>query len=263
MVMENVMQNKKAVRRSAVKRSAVRRSAVAEAVPSGAVPSGAVPLQDHKGIMRQPEPKKCDRTLRVWETPAHRSFDCRHYNECLSKAARENWLSFSCEGCAIRFASAPAFAPASAFTPAPAFAPASAFAVVFIALCMVLFPLSASPMCFEEAGRGYGISPALLYAIAKVESNLNPGAVNRNTNGSYDYGLMQINSGWYAMLGRDRWERLSDACYNVHVGAWILRQCIDRYGYTWDAVGCYNASSKPKRTAYAWKIYSALRQAGY
>jgi soluble lytic murein transglycosylase-like protein len=118
-------------------------------------------------------------------------------------------------------------------------------------------------MCFEEAGRGYGISPALLYTIAKVESNLNPGAVNRNTNGSYDYGLMQINSGWYATLGRDRWDRLSDACYNVHVGAWILRQCIDRYGYTWDAVGCYNASSKPKRTAYAWKIYSALKQAGY
>ena len=228
------MQNKKAVRRNAVKRSAV-----AEAVPSGAVPS-----QDQK---RQPEPKKCDRTLRVWETLAHRSFDCRHYNECLSKAARENWPSFSCEGCAIRFASAPA----------------SAFVVVFIALCIVLLPFSASSMCFEEAGRGYGISPALLYAIAKVESNLNPGAINRNTNGSYDYGLMQINSGWYATLGRDRWERLSDACYNVHVGAWILRQCIDRYGYTWDAVGYYNASSKPKRTAYAWKIYNTLKQAGY
>jgi len=199
--------------------------------------------------MRQPEPKKCDRTLRVWETPAHRSFDCRHYNECLSKAARENWLSFSCEGCAIRHT--------------VEFKVAPVFAVVFAALCMVLLPLSAPSMCFEEAGRGYGISPALLYAIAKVESNLNPGAVNRNTNGSYDYGLMQINSGWYATLGRDRWDRLSDACYNVHVGAWILRQCIDRYGYTWDAVGCYNASSKPKRTAYAWKIYSALRQAGY
>ena len=234
MVMENIMQNKKAVRRNAVKRSAV-----AEAVPPGAVTS-----QDHN---RQPEPKKCDRTLRVWETLAHRSFDCRHYNECLSKAARENWPSFSCEGCAIRFASAPA----------------SAFVVVFIALCIVLLPFSASSMCFEEAGRGYSISPALLYAIAKVESNLNPGAVNRNTNGSYDYGLMQINSGWYATLGRDRWERLSDACYNVHVGAWILRQCIDKYGYTWDAVGCYNASSKPKRTAYAWKIYNTLKQAGY
>lgn len=253
MVMENIMQNKKAVRRSAAghnaaghnaaRHNAVKRSAVAEAVPPGAVTS-----QDQK---RQPEPKKCDRTLRVWETLAHRSFDCRHYNECLSKAARENWPSFSCEGCAIRFASAPA----SAF--------ASAFAVVFIALCIVLLPLSVSPMCFEEAGRGYSISPALLYAIAKVESNLNPGAVNRNTNGSYDYGLMQINSGWYATLGRDRWDRLSDACYNVHVGAWILRQCIDRYGYTWDAVGCYNASSKPKRTAYAWKIYNTLKQAGY
>ena len=173
------MQNKKAVKRSVVRHNAakhnaarhnaVKRNAVAEAVPSGAVPSGAVPSQNHK---RQPEPKKCDRTLRVWETLAHRSFDCRHYNECLSKAARENWPSFSCEGCAIRLTVEFKFAPAPAPAPAPAFAPAfaSAFAVVFIALCMVLLPLSVFSMCFEEAGRGYGISPALLYAIAKVES---------------------------------------------------------------------------------------------
>ena len=260
MVMENIMQNKKTVRRNAVRRSAAKKSAVRRNTLAEAVPSGAVTSQDHN---RQPEPKKCDRTLRVWETLAHRSFDCRHYNECLSKAARENWPSFSCEGCAIRIAPAFASAPASAFASVPASAFASSFAAALVALCMLLLPLSASPMCFEEAGRGYGISPALLYTIAKVESNLNPGAVNRNTNGSYDYGLMQINSGWYATLGRDRWDRLSDACYNVHVGAWILRQCIDRYGYTWDAVGCYNASSKPKRTAYAWKIYSALKQAGY
>ena len=80
--------------------------------------------------------------------------------------------------------------------------------------------------CFEEAGEKYGVSPQLLWAIAKTESHFNPSAVNYNRNGSFDYGLMQVNSSWYGELGRERWMRLGDACYNVQVGAWILSQCI-------------------------------------
>ncbi|RLG22706.1 murein transglycosylase [Methanosarcinales archaeon] len=93
--------------------------------------------------------------------------------------------------------------------------------------------------CFEKAGLTYQISPRLLEAIARVESNMDPQAVNRNRDGSYDCGLMQINSRWQRVLG-ERWQYLSDACYNVMVGAWILRDCADRYGYTWDAVACYH-----------------------
>lgn len=116
----------------------------------------------------------------------------------------------------------------------------------------------ANSFCFNEAGRMYGVSPELLYAIAKVESNFNPKAINRNKNKTYDYGVMQINSSHYKTLGHDLWMRLSDPCTNVKVGAWILSQCIKRYGYTWEAVGCYNANSKEKRKKYAWKVYHNL-----
>ena len=88
-----------------------------------------------------------------------------------------------------------------------------------------------------------------------------PSAVNYNKNGSFDYGLMQINSSWYGELGRERWMRLGDACYNVQVGAWILSQCVQRYGYTWAAVGCYNAFSKDKRAVYANRVYRTLEAA--
>ena len=107
---------------------------------------------------------------------------------------------------------------------------------------------------FEEAGQKYNISPVLLWAIAKVESGFNPVALNRNSNGTYDYGVMQINSSWHGQLGKDHWAKLNDACTNVHTGAWILAQNIKSHGYTWEAVGYYNARNPAKRAAYVEKV---------
>ena len=58
--------------------------------------------------------------------------------------------------------------------------------------------------CFVEAGRQYGIAPDLLEAMAKVESGYRPDAVNQNSDGSVDVGLLQINSFWYRSLGKQR-----------------------------------------------------------
>ncbi len=101
-------------------------------------------------------------------------------------------------------------------------------------------PAEADGYCFNEAGRYYGISPKLLWAISRVESNHKPQAMNINKNGSIDYCHMQINTFWRETLG-DRWDYLSNPCYCTFVGAWVLKQCMVRYGYTWDAVACYNS----------------------
>ena len=122
---------------------------------------------------------------------------------------------------------------------------------------------NAAAFCFEEAGDAYGIAPVLLWSIAKEESSFNPSAINRNSNGTYDYGVMQINSSWHKTLGAKTWSRLSDPCANVQVGAWILAQCIQRHGNTWDAIGCYNSGNPVKRTAYARRIYGQLKRIGY
>ena len=127
-------------------------------------------------------------------------------------------------------------------------------------LIVIIFYFSSDAFCFcfDEAACRYNISADILYAIAMVESNFNPGVVNWNKNGSYDYGIMQINSRWYKVLGADVWSQLGDPCYNVNVGAWILAECMKKYGYTWEAVGCYNASSKNKRNGYVYKVWRAL-----
>lgn len=117
-------------------------------------------------------------------------------------------------------------------------------ASLFFLAAALLSPAAVHAYCFEKAGQYYNISPLLLIAISCVESNHRPDAVHRNADGSVDYCHMQVNSCWKKHLP-DAWRHLSDPCYCTMVGAWILRQCIDRYGYNWDSVACYHAGKSP------------------
>ena len=126
-------------------------------------------------------------------------------------------------------------------------------------LLAALLPLTVLGFCFENAGNTYGINPTLLESIARVESNMNPRAINKNTNGTSDIGLMQINSAWLRSMSVTANDLLNDPCLNTMTGAWILRQCIDRHGYGWEAVGCYNAMSRNKKVNYAWKVFQQLK----
>ena len=120
--------------------------------------------------------------------------------------------------------------------------------------------------CLVEIARAYGISPRLIDAIIRAESDHNPLAIHVNTSGSEDVGLMQINSQWLPKiepLGYDR-ASLFEPCVNIQVGVWILAQEIQHFGYTWTAVGAYNAgrSSTPareqRRSRYALRVFSLL-----
>jgi len=129
-----------------------------------------------------------------------------------------------------------------------------------LSVLMLLFlPSILSAFCFEEAGKAYEINPKLLEVIAMTESNLRHDAVNRNGNGTWDIGLMQINSSWIAKLGLSAAYLIENPCYNTHIGAKILKHCIDSNGYTWEAVGCYNASSRRKRIKYSWMILNQMK----
>lgn len=120
----------------------------------------------------------------------------------------------------------------------------------------------ASAFCFDEAAHIYGVNPDLLRGIARIESNNNPSAVNHNQNGSTDLGIMQINSSWIKPLGLDPRELLRNPCYNVMIGAGILKKCVDKHGYTWESIGCYNAVNHNARVKYSWKIFDELKR-GY
>lgn len=137
-------------------------------------------------------------------------------------------------------------------------------------LVLGLAASSAASACWEQAGQAYGIDPWLLYAIATVESGLNPAAINDRhwqRTRSVDIGLMQINSRNLPALAREGIDpgAIWDPCVNIMAGARILREKFDRHGHTWDAVGAYNASCSSlkgaacarARARYAWRVYRA------
>lgn len=127
---------------------------------------------------------------------------------------------------------------------------------------LLLAPTASNAACFDVAASRYGMPSVLLQAISRVESAGNPHALNRNKDGSFDIGHMQINSRWLPKLshfGISR-DQLWDPCTNTLVGAWILAQNVQRIGYSWNAVGAYNAASPEKRDRYARKISEAMKR---
>lgn len=122
-----------------------------------------------------------------------------------------------------------------------------------------VFFIKGGKPCFEEAAQYHNVDPWLLMSIAYVESRFNPKAVNRNKNGSYDTGMMQINSIWIPTLKKKGIDKslLNDACASTYIGAWILSDNIRRYGYNWRAIGAYNSGNPKLGLAYAKKVYAA------
>jgi len=134
-------------------------------------------------------------------------------------------------------------------------------------LIMLLVSQGAYANCWDKAAQAYHVDPYLLYAIAHVESGMNPWAIGKNADGTRDVGLMQINSIHFPALesrGISEYQLILEPCTSIMVGASILSGMIKVYGNNWEAVGAYNAGLKkenyPQRMLYARKVWQKYQQ---
>lgn len=129
-----------------------------------------------------------------------------------------------------------------------------------LAALMIALTAQAEPnnTFFLKYGKAYDIPPQLLWGIAKAESNLDPYAVNKNTNGTYDLGLMQINTIHLPMLKKNgiMARDLFNPETSIAVGAYILSQCFDKHGRNWKGLTCYNG--RIEGNDYAKKVLRGI-----
>lgn len=146
---------------------------------------------------------------------------------------------------------------------------------------MIIDHPSATPPTYEclyqEANR-QSIPPELILAVMKTEGG-KLGQFQKNTNGSYDIGPMQINSTWIPKLAKKLNESTSrveftlayNGCWNMAVGAWILRDAINEayqksggkvisVREIWQGVAWYNSHTPKYGTPYAWRVHGNLKK---
>ena len=124
---------------------------------------------------------------------------------------------------------------------------------------------SALATCIFLAAQTYQVPPAVLIGIMKVEGG-KVGQEVSNTNGSHDLGPMQINTIWLPELAdhwgvsKDKARQMvrDDACTNIGVSAWILRQHINDTGDLQQAVAWYHSRTHRIGRKYKNRVFSSL-----
>ncbi|MCE3605732.1 transglycosylase SLT domain-containing protein [Massilia sp. P8910] len=92
---------------------------------------------------------------------------------------------------------------------------------------LVNSPSARHDQLFKDAAKKHGVDWLDLKQIAAQESNLDAWATNRNTNGTVDQGLMQLNDRYNASRGLNA-QSAMDPASNVDAGAAVWAQALKR-----------------------------------
>lgn len=116
--------------------------------------------------------------------------------------------------------------------------------------------------CIETASRQFNIPELPLWIILDVERGT-LGKVNRNTNGTYDMGPMQVNTIWLkriAPYGITEHQVINNLCINIYVGAWIFTKELQEHGTLPKAIANYHSPTPKHQMRYLGLIQRALER---
>lgn len=122
--------------------------------------------------------------------------------------------------------------------------------------------------CMALVSNFYHLPPRVLPSIQAVEGG-QPGLMSRNTNGSADLGIMQINTLWLRPLARHTGQSeavvqarlLHEPCFNIATAGAILRIYLNEAnGNLMRAIGNYHSHTPVRNQAYQQRVLSAARR---
>jgi len=124
--------------------------------------------------------------------------------------------------------------------------------------------------CIVMASSTYGVPADVVIGIMYVEGGHRGQAVGPNVNGTYDLGIMQVNSLWVPKLAllwqvdnRTAYNAIRDSgCENIYVGAWILKQSIAETGTLYDGIAYYHSATRGIGAPYADKVLVTMKNKG-
>lgn len=128
----------------------------------------------------------------------------------------------------------------------------------------------ATPECIIEAAQKYNFDPLVLLAILYVEGGT-VGQVTKNTNGTYDIGLFQINSihlPELAKRGITETQLKNDGCINTAEAAYHLRRVIpyqkldsiNTHDDFYRMIARYHSVTPEHNQRYAGRLKNAFNQ---
>lgn len=116
--------------------------------------------------------------------------------------------------------------------------------------------------CMALVASLYSLPPRVLPSIHVVEGG-QVGTVHRNTDGSADFGYMQVNDRWLPVLARYsgltpdsvREKLLTRPCFNIAAAGYILRGYLDETrGDLMLAVGNYHSHTPLLNAGYQQRV---------
>ena len=122
--------------------------------------------------------------------------------------------------------------------------------------------------CMAMVAQFYHLPPRVLPSIQAVEGG-GRGSISRNTNGSDDFGVMQVNSIWLQPLAQAnhmseavvRARLIDNPCFNIAAAGAIMRVYLNETGGNlMRAVGNYHSHTPDRNAAYQLKVRIAAMQ---
>lgn len=106
--------------------------------------------------------------------------------------------------------------------------------------------------CINQAAIIFHVPATLILSVIKKENGRNGMAIH-NKNGSYDLGIMQINTSWLPTLARYGYtysDLRYNPCKNVMAGTWILAKNLAQGNTLWSGVGNYHSHTHKHNQSY-------------